>query len=136
MVLHTNVWIRYTSITQALPFHHRLKAEFAVRWFLLVVQHSSHLVKTTMEFSHMDCCVERCPAMQSSRMVSVEVLNRGGDKEIIGAISMEVVGQERNSAICERVAAVGSSSVGAELVSALETNCVVLGGDKIVASDV
>jgi hypothetical protein len=45
-----------------------------------------------MEFSHMDCCVERSTAMQSSRVVSVEVLNRGGDKEIIGAISVEVVG--------------------------------------------
>jgi hypothetical protein len=136
MVLHTNIEILYTSITQALPFHHRLKTEFPVRWFLLVVLHSSHLVKTTMEFSHMDCCVERSPAMQSSRVVSVEVLNHGGDKEIIGAISVEVVAQERNNTICERVAAVGSSSVRAELVSALETNCVVSGGDKIVASDV
>jgi hypothetical protein len=66
----------------------------------------------------------------------VEVLNRGGDKEIIGAVSMEVVDQERNNVVCERVAAVESCSVGAELVSALETNCVVSGGQKIVASDV
>jgi hypothetical protein len=45
-----------------------------------------------------------------------------------------VVGQERNNAVCERLAMVGSNSVGAEF--ALETNCVISGGDKIVASDV
>jgi hypothetical protein len=89
-----------------------------------------------MEFSQMDGGVEKSPAPQSSRVVSVEVLNRWGDKEIIGAISVEVVGQERNDAICERVAAVESSNVGAELVSALETNCVISGGEKIVTSDI
>jgi hypothetical protein len=72
-----------------------------------------------MEFSQMDGGVEKSPAPQSSRVVSVEVLNHWGDKEIIGAVSVEVVGQERNDAICERVAAVESSSVGAELVSIL-----------------
>jgi hypothetical protein len=66
----------------------------------------------------------------------VEVLNRGGDKDIIGAVNVEVVGLDRIGAICEGVAAVESSSVGAELVSVLETNCVVSGGEKIVASDV
>jgi hypothetical protein len=69
-------------------------------------------------------------------MVSVEVLNRGGDKAIIGAVSVEVVGQERNGAVCERVAVVESSSVGAELVTALEMNCVISGGEKIVTSDI
>jgi hypothetical protein len=49
---------------------------------------------------------------------------------------VEVVGQERNGAVCERVAVVESSSVRDELVSALETNCVVSGGEKIVTSDI
>jgi hypothetical protein len=40
----------------------------------------------------------------------VEGLNRGGDKEIIDAVSVEVVGQERNDAVCKRVAMVESSS--------------------------
>jgi hypothetical protein len=69
-------------------------------------------------------------------VVNVEVLNRGGDKEIISLVSVEVVGQERNDAVCERVAVVKSSSVGAELGSTLETNCVNSGGEKMVASDV
>jgi hypothetical protein len=63
-----------------------------------------------MEFSQMDVGVERIPAPQSSCVVSVEGLNYGGDKEIIGAVSVEVVGQERNDAVCERVAVVESSS--------------------------
>jgi hypothetical protein len=84
----------------------------------------------------MDGGVERSPAPQNSRVVSVEVLDRGGDKEIIGAVSVDVVGLERNDAFCERVAAVESSNVGGELVSALETNYIVLGGEKIVALDV
>jgi hypothetical protein len=62
-----------------------------------------------MEFSLMDVGVERSPAPQSSRVVSVEGLNRGGDKEIIGAVSVEVVGQERSDAVCKRVAVVESS---------------------------
>jgi hypothetical protein len=49
---------------------------------------------------------------------------------------VEVVGQERNGTICERVAVVESSSNRDELVSALETNCVVSGGEKIVTSDI
>jgi hypothetical protein len=49
---------------------------------------------------------------------------------------MEVVGQGRNDAVCERVAMVESSSIRDELVSALETNCVVSGGEKIVTSDI
>jgi hypothetical protein len=89
-----------------------------------------------MEFSQMDGGVERSPAPQSSCVISVEVLSRGGDKEIIGAVSVEVVGQERNGVVCERVAAVVSSSVGAELGSALEMNCVDSGGEKIVVLDV
>jgi hypothetical protein len=32
-------------------------------------------------------------------MACVEVLNRGGDKEIIGAVNVEVVGQEKNGAV-------------------------------------
>jgi hypothetical protein len=136
MVLHPNVQILYTSIPQALPFLHRLEPEFPIRWFLQLIQHSCHLVRTAMEFSQMDCGVERSPALQSSRLVSVEVLNRGGDKEIIGTVSVEVVGQERNDDVCKRVAIVESSSVGAELGSNLETNYVDLGGEKIVGSDV
>jgi hypothetical protein len=66
----------------------------------------------------------------------VEVLNCGGDKEIIGAISVEVVGQERNGNVCKRVATVESSSIGAELGFTLEANYVNLGGEKIVGSDV
>jgi hypothetical protein len=89
-----------------------------------------------MEFSQMDDSVERSPAPQSSRVVSVEVLSRGGDKEIIGVVSVELVGHERNGVVCERVAAVESSSVGGELGSALEMNCVDSGGEKIVVSDV
>jgi hypothetical protein len=89
-----------------------------------------------MEFSQMDGGVERSTGPQSSRVVCVDVLNRGGDKEIIGAISMEVVGQERNIIVCEMVAAVESSSVGAELGSARDTNCVDSGGEKIVISDI
>jgi hypothetical protein len=84
----------------------------------------------------MDGGMERSPAPQSSRVVSVEVLNRGGDKDIIDAVNVEVVGLDRNGAVSKEVAAVESSSVGAELVSALETNYVVSGGEKIVASDV
>jgi hypothetical protein len=49
---------------------------------------------------------------------------------------VEVVGQERNSTVCERVATVESSCVGAELVTALKTNCVVSSGEKIVTSDI
>jgi hypothetical protein len=89
-----------------------------------------------MEFSQMGCGVERSPALQSSCLVSVEVLNRGGDKVIIGAVSVEVVGQERNDDVCKRVAAVESSSVGAELGSTLEMNYVDSGGEKIVGSDI
>jgi hypothetical protein len=44
-----------------------------------------------MEFSQMDVGVQRSAAPQSCREISVEVLNRGGDKEIIGAVSVEVV---------------------------------------------
>jgi hypothetical protein len=89
-----------------------------------------------MEFSQMDSSVERSPAPQSTRVVSVEVLSRGGDKEIISVVSVEVAGHERNGVVCERVAAVESSSVGAELGSALEMNCIDSGGEKIVVSDV
>jgi hypothetical protein len=84
----------------------------------------------------MDVGVDRSPAPQSSHVVSVEVLNHGCDKEIIGTISVEVVGQERNSAVCERVSTVASSSFGAELGSALETNCIDSVGENIVALDV
>jgi hypothetical protein len=48
---------------------------------------------------------------------------------------VEVVGQERNSAICERVSAVESSSFGAELGSVLEMNRVDSVGENIVALD-
>jgi hypothetical protein len=63
-----------------------------------------------MEFSQMDVGVERSAAPQSSYEISVEVLNRGGDKEIIGTVIVEVVVQERNGTICKRVAMVKSSS--------------------------
>jgi hypothetical protein len=63
-----------------------------------------------MEFSQMDVGVERSAAPQSSHEISVEVLNRGGEKEIIGAVSVEVVVQERNDTVCKRVAVVESSS--------------------------
>jgi hypothetical protein len=49
---------------------------------------------------------------------------------------VEVVGQERNGAVCERVAAGESSCVGAELVTALKTNCVISSGEKIVTLDI
>jgi hypothetical protein len=84
----------------------------------------------------MDVSVERSSAPQSSRVVNVEVLNCGGGKEIIGPVSVEVVGQERNGAVCERVAVVESSSIGAQLGSTLEMHCINSGGEKIVASDV
>jgi hypothetical protein len=62
-----------------------------------------------MEFSQMDFGVERSAAPQSSREIGVEVLNHGGDKEIIDAVSVEVVVQERNGTVCKRVAVVESS---------------------------
>jgi hypothetical protein len=84
----------------------------------------------------MDGGMERSPTPQSSRVVSVEVLNRGGDKDIIGAVNVEVIGLDRNDDVCEGVAAVESSNIGAELVSVRDTNCVVSGGEKILASDI
>jgi hypothetical protein len=49
---------------------------------------------------------------------------------------VEIVGQERNGAVCERMAVVESSNIRDELVSALEKNFVVSGGEKIVTSDI
>jgi hypothetical protein len=62
----------------------------------------------------MDVIVERSTAPQSSRMVSVEVLNRGRDKKIIGAVSWRLLARREKPLFVRgwprwRVAALGLS---------------------------
>jgi hypothetical protein len=62
----------------------------------------------------MDVGVERSPAPQSSHVVSVEVLNRGRDKKIIGAVSWRLLARRKKAPFARgwprwRAAALGLS---------------------------
>ncbi|KAM0896926.1 hypothetical protein ACQ4PT_022913 [Festuca glaucescens] len=85
--------------------------------------------------SQRDGGVERSDAPQNSRAVRVEVVNGGCTEESFGAVKVEVVAEERNGAVGEKVAAAEGSDGGAASSASLETNCVGTGGEKIVASD-
>ncbi|KAM0824845.1 hypothetical protein ACQ4PT_069938 [Festuca glaucescens] len=85
--------------------------------------------------SQRDGSVERSDPPQNNRAVRTEVVNGGCTEESFGTVRVEVVAEERQGAVGEKVAAVEGSVGGAASSASLETNCVGTGGEKIVALD-